>query len=127
MAPAVHIPLIMIRSKSAINSGLIRACFRAAMILALSAAPAFAQGRPMPIKAKLTPPKGKLAIPPGFAPPTGMCRIWIEGVPADQQPAPTDCASAVKNRPLNGRVIFSEEKATPPKTSKKKSDEESSI
>ena len=38
-----------------------------------------------------------------------MCRIWITGVPANQQSAPTDCASAVRNRPPNGRVIFGPE------------------
>jgi len=48
-------------------------------------------------------------------PPAGMCRIWIEGVPAGQQPAPTDCASAVKNRPSNGRVLFGDD----PKKAKK--------
>ena len=35
-----------------------------------------------------------------------MCRIWLKDVPAKQQPAPTDCAAAVKNVPQNGRVIF---------------------
>lgn len=35
-----------------------------------------------------------------------MCRIWLKDVPAAQQPAPTDCAAAVKNCPPNGRVIF---------------------
>jgi len=38
-----------------------------------------------------------------------MCRIWIDNVPPEQQPAPTDCASAVKNRPLNARVIFGDQ------------------
>ena len=38
-----------------------------------------------------------------------MCRIWIDNVPPAQQPAPTDCASAIKNRPPNGRVIFPED------------------
>ncbi len=37
-----------------------------------------------------------------------MCRIWIEGVPAAQQPAPTDCPSAVKNKPANGKVVYGE-------------------
>ncbi|HNV75051.1 MAG TPA: hypothetical protein PKH96_10275, partial [Gemmatimonadaceae bacterium] len=37
------------------------------------------------------------------------CRIWIDNVPPSQQPAPTDCASAIKNRPSNGRVIFPED------------------
>ena len=45
-------------------------------------------------------------VPPAYRPPTGMCRIWIEGVPANQQPAPTDCVTAVRNRPVNGTVIF---------------------
>ena len=43
-------------------------------------------------------------------PPAGMCRIWVDGVRADKQPAPTDCASALKNKPTNGRVIFGDPK-----------------
>jgi hypothetical protein len=58
-------------------------------------------------------------VPPGFYPPAGMCRIWINQVPAGQQPAPTDCASAVRNRPTNGKVLFGDE---PPKSKKSKSD-----
>ena len=102
------------------KSGILSACIRGAVVIAICSSPGMAQGRPIPIKGKLAPAREKLVLPPGFAPPTGMCRIWIDGVPADQQPAPTDCATAVKNRPLNGRVIFSDEKATPPKSSKKK-------
>src|SRR4051812_1623844 len=49
-------------------------------------------------------------------PPKGMCRIWLKDVPAAQQPAPTDCAAAVKNCPPNGRVIFGD---TDDSTSKK--------
>jgi len=48
-------------------------------------------------------------VPPGFFPPAGMCRIWLNDVPANQQPAPTDCASAVRNRPANARVLFGDE------------------
>jgi hypothetical protein len=62
-------------------------------------------------------------VPPGFFPPAGMCRIWINGVPAGQQPAPTDCASAVRNRPANGRVLFGDD---PPKSKKGKSDKSKS-
>jgi hypothetical protein len=58
-------------------------------------------------------------VPPGFYPPAGMCRIWVNGVPATQQPAPTDCASAVRNRPTNGKVLFGDD---PPKSKKGKSD-----
>ena len=50
------------------------------------------------------------SIPKQYRPPAGLCRIWIDGVPPAQQPAPTDCATAVKNKPSNGRVIYGEEK-----------------
>ena len=117
----------MIRVKSPKTSGILRSAVRGVLILAVCSMPALAQGRPVPVKGKLVSPRSKFTLPPGFAPPAGMCRIWIEGVPADQQPAPTDCATAVRNRPLNGRVIFSDEKATSPKPSKKKSEDESSL
>ena len=67
-------------------------------VLAL-AAPAGAQGRG----------RGADSIPTAYRPPAGMCRIWLDNVPPAQQPAPTDCASAVRNRPSNGRVIFGDE------------------
>lgn len=47
-------------------------------------------------------------IPREHRPPPGMCRVWLDGVPAAQQPAPTDCATAVRTKPKNGRVIFGE-------------------
>ena len=50
-------------------------------------------------------------IPASSRPPAGMCRIWLDDVPAGQQPAPTDCATAVKNKPQNGRVIFGDDYA----------------
>jgi len=45
-------------------------------------------------------------MPDSFTPPAGLCRLWISGVPASQQPAPTDCASAIRNRPPNAAVVF---------------------
>jgi len=48
-------------------------------------------------------------IPVNERPPAGMCRIWLENVPAAQQPAPTDCATAVRNRPAKGRVVFGDD------------------
>ena len=48
-------------------------------------------------------------IPASARPPAGMCRIWLDDVPAAQQPAPTDCATAVRNRPAKGRVIFGDD------------------
>ena len=55
--------------------------------------------------------QGNQDIPAGSRPPAGMCRIWLDNVPAAQQPAPTDCASAVRNRPAKGRVIFGDDYA----------------
>ena len=45
-------------------------------------------------------------IPKASMPPAGMCRVWINGVKPEQQPAPVDCAAAVRNVPPNGRVIW---------------------
>jgi hypothetical protein len=59
-------------------------------------------------------------IPAESRPPAGMCRIWLDDVPAGQQPAPTDCATAVKNKPQNGRVIFGDDYAKGEKGDKKK-------
>ena len=45
-------------------------------------------------------------VPPGHLPPSGLCRIWIDGVPPGRQPRPTDCATAQRSRPANARVIY---------------------
>ena len=68
-----------------------------------TAAPVMAQGGAQKDSAK------KGTIPADARPPKGMCRIWIEGVPAAQQPAATDCPTAIKNRPSNGKVIFGDD------------------
>src|SRR5215212_4115660 len=73
-------------------------------LMLATAAPAMAQQGPQKDSAKKA-----AAIPADARPPKGMCRIWIDGVPAAQQPAATDCASAVRNRPNNGRVIFGDD------------------
>ena len=87
--------------------------------LIVSAGIAEAQ-RPVPMKPAAQQTQGREQIvPPSFYPPAGMCRIWVNGVPAAQQPAPTDCASAVRNRPANGKVLFGDD---PPKGKKGKSD-----
>ncbi|HKG94062.1 MAG TPA: hypothetical protein VKA84_19285, partial [Gemmatimonadaceae bacterium] len=49
-------------------------------------------------------------VPPGQRPPAGMCRVWIDGVPPGRQPAPTDCATAERNRTSNSRVIYGAER-----------------
>ena len=46
------------------------------------------------------------SVPEGHKPPAGMCRIWLPNVPPGKQAAPTDCATAVRNRPSNAKVIF---------------------
>jgi hypothetical protein len=52
-------------------------------------------------------------VPAQYAPPPGMCRVWLAGVPAAQQPAPTDCASAIRKRPNQGRVLFGSDREMP--------------
>lgn len=48
-------------------------------------------------------------VPAAKRPPVGMCRLWIDGVQASHQPAPTDCATAIRRRPPNARVIFGDD------------------
>lgn len=60
--------------------------------------------------------KRAAAIPADARPPKGMCRIWINGVPAAQQPAATDCPSAVRNLPANARILFGDDFADSAKT-----------
>jgi hypothetical protein len=62
----------------------------------LAAAPLAAQGRG----------RASDSVPAAYVPPPGMCRIWLQNVPPAKQAAPTDCATAVRNRPANGRVVF---------------------
>ncbi len=64
--------------------------------------------------------KAASSVPQSAQPPAGLCRVWLENVPAGQQPAPTDCATAIKNRPNNARIVFgdlSREAAKPPQRS----------
>ena len=81
--------------------------------------PANAQGLPkLPMRFPGLPKRTQgPAVPPAYRPPAGMCRIWIEGVPPAQQPAPTDCVTAVRNKPVNGSVVFGDDS---PKTDKEK-------
>ena len=53
--------------------------------------------------------KGEDDVPKEYRPPKGMCRIWLDKVPAKQQPAPTDCPTAVKNKPANAKVLFGDD------------------
>ena len=77
-----------------------------------NAAPLVAQRAPQKDSAK----KNESAVPVESRPPKGMCRIWLDGVPAAQQPAVTDCSTAIKNRPSNGKVLFGDDYADSTKT-----------
>jgi hypothetical protein len=79
---------------------MIKQILLAVSIAAFAAMPAAAQEKQLTSGDK---------VPAAQRPPPGMCRIWLEGVPPGQQPAPTDCATAVRNRPANGRVIFGDD------------------
>ena len=46
------------------------------------------------------------AVPVHLLPPAGKCRVWMEAVPAPQQPAPTDCATALRLKPANAVVLY---------------------
>lgn len=50
--------------------------------------------------------RGRVEVPRRYQPPPGMCRIWVNGVPPAKQPAPTDCTTALRERPANGRIVF---------------------
>lgn len=56
--------------------------------------------------------RDSVRIPRQYMPPPGMCRIWLDGVPPERQPAPTDCPTAIRKRPSNGRVVFGERKTS---------------
>jgi len=101
----------------------VRLAMPAAFGLLVSAGVAEAQ-RPVPVKPPAAPTQSRdQVVPPAFYPPAGMCRIWINEVPAGRQAAPTDCASAVRNRPANGKVLFGDD---PPKGKKAKTDKSKS-
>ena len=99
-----------------------RLAIPAALGLVVSVSLAEAQ-RPVPVNPRTNTtqqqPSRDQVVPRAFYPPAGMCRIWINEVPAGQQSAPTDCASAVRNRPANGKVLFGDD---PPKGKKTKTE-----
>ncbi|MEO7996374.1 MAG: hypothetical protein ABI852_02955 [Gemmatimonadaceae bacterium] len=78
-------------------------------VLAVSVAAANVGAQPP--RANLTSEAKRTAdsVPADYKPPAGMCRVWLDGVPAAQQPAPTDCPSATQKKPANARVIFGED------------------
>ena len=76
---------------------MIRSVFAGSLLgLALLAQPADAQVRRASYE----------RIPPGHVPPAGMCRAWLDGVPAGRQPRPTDCRTAYAQAARHGGVVI---------------------
>ncbi len=48
-------------------------------------------------------------VPAAYVPPAGMCRVWLRDVPPMQQPAPTDCRSALRAKPVGSTVVYGPE------------------
>ncbi len=116
--------MAMIQLSSSSNPSFWRFVAPAVAGLVLSAGVADAQRRPVPVQSgneQTAQSRRDPIVPPGYAPPAGMCRIWIKGVPPSQQPAPTDCPSAIRNRPANGRVLFGDDKGKAKKDKTRKS------
>jgi hypothetical protein len=82
-------------------------------LYALVFAAMVAGGASLEAQARPQPQDPRTSVPRTHLPPPGMCRIWLENVPPAQQPAPTDCASAARNLPRNGRLIYSDEPRNP--------------
>lgn len=66
------------------------------------AAPVLAQGKPAEKEA------ADVVIPETAWPPAGMCRVWLRDVPERQQPAPTDCVTALRSRPRDATLLMGE-------------------
>jgi len=88
----------------------LRSAFMTFGFLALSAGIAHGQ-QPQPTQPRpqSQPQQGGDDVPKASRPPAGMCRVWLDKVPAKQQPAPTDCPTAVKNKPANAKVLFGDD------------------
>jgi hypothetical protein len=56
---------------------------------------------------------GRVAgIPSAQQVPAGMCQVWIQGLPANRQPAPTDCNTARRTAPGNSRIVYGSNRQT---------------
>ena len=81
----------------------------AILTLACLALPSIARAQQPQTPAPARPQQGGDDVPKASRPPAGMCRVWLDKVPARQQPAPTDCPTAVKNKPANAKVLFGDD------------------
>lgn len=84
--------------------------FALATLAVLAAVPAQAEAQGRSASKALAPSRAAadsvVDIPKNLMPPAGKCRIWMRGVPAAQQPAPTDCTTALRQAPANGVLVF---------------------
>lgn len=76
----------------------VQAVLTAALVLAPLGALQAAQDRSQDSKGS--------TVPESAMPPAGMCRVWLRDVPERQQPAPTDCATAIRTMPRDAMVLF---------------------
>ena len=76
----------------------VRAGLTAALVLAPLGTLQAAQDRSQDTKSS--------TVPESAMPPAGMCRVWLRDVPEHQQPAPTDCAAAIRTMPRDAMVLF---------------------
>jgi hypothetical protein len=51
-------------------------------------------------------PGSRDTVPTSMLPPAGKCRLWITGVAPAQQPAATDCATALRQRSANSVILY---------------------
>ncbi len=73
-----------------------------AIALLTLAAPVAARGQAAGAQAGET----AITIPKSMIPPAGKCRVWMPDVPASQQPAATDCTTALRQKPANAYLVF---------------------
>lgn len=78
------------------------ATIAATAVLVLASSPASAQGRWNSENARERLQSSRT--------PYGLCRVWINGLSRERQPAVTGCAYAYSNVPRNGRVIYGGER-----------------
>jgi hypothetical protein len=87
-----------------------RTTFGMAVCAALAAAPLGAQ--------QYSRRAENVDVPKSAYPPAGLCRVWLNGVAASQQPAATDCTSAIRNQPANSKMLFGDMPGIPVSPSK---------
>jgi len=84
---------------------LVRGSIRAALAAAVMVGLAAPVGRLQAAAQDRSQDRAQTA-PESAMPPAGMCRVWLRDVPERQQPAPTDCSTAIRTLPRDATVLF---------------------